>query len=88
VLLTDVVMPNMRGPELAKRLKRSRPEIKIVYMSGYSEYDRGNKEFVAGSFFLQKPYSREALLGKLDEAREQPTNNTAIGAGQSTPIKS
>ena len=34
VLVTDVVMPRIRGPELAKRLKRLLPELKVVYMSG------------------------------------------------------
>jgi len=40
LLLTDVVMPKMRGPELAKRLKGLRTRLRIVYMSGYLEYNR------------------------------------------------
>ena len=42
VVVTDVVMPNMRGPDLAKRLKSLRPDIKIIYMSGYLEYNGGS----------------------------------------------
>lgn len=68
LLLTDVVMPKLRGPELAERLRRLRPEVGVIYMSGYLEYDRGNGEFLDDGFFLQKPFSRDALVKKVDEA--------------------
>jgi two-component system, cell cycle sensor histidine kinase and response regulator CckA len=67
VLLTDVVMPGMRGPELAERLKRICPQIKVVYMSGYLDYAEGDGEFLGGGSFLQKPYSRETLVSKVAE---------------------
>jgi len=65
VLLTDVVMPGMRGPELAEKLKSLRPEIKVVYMSGYLDFAEKDGEFLDGSAFLQKPYSREELIQKI-----------------------
>ncbi len=68
VLITDVVMPKMRGPELAKRLKELQAELKIVYMSGYLEYNSGNGQFLEEGFFLQKPFSRNTLVRKVDEA--------------------
>lgn len=68
LLLTDVVMPNMRGPELAKRLKSLRNSLRIVYMSGYLEYNRGNQDFMDDGFFLQKPFSRDTLVCKVGEA--------------------
>lgn len=68
LLLTDVVMPNMRGPELSKRLKRLYPNLKVVYMSGYLEYGMGSDEFLEDSLFLQKPFSREKLIQKIGEA--------------------
>jgi CheY-like chemotaxis protein len=68
LLLTDVVMPKMRGPELAKRLKGQRTSLKVVYMSGYLEYNRGNEDFLDEGFFLQKPFSRETLVHKVGEA--------------------
>jgi signal transduction histidine kinase/CheY-like chemotaxis protein len=68
VLLTDIVMPHMRGPELAKHLKASRKDLKIVYMSGYLEFNKGSEDFLEGSYFLQKPFSRDSLVGKVDEA--------------------
>jgi len=75
VLVTDVVMPRMRGTELAQRLKRAHPRIKIVYMSGYLQHN-SDEAFVADSAHLQKPFSRDSLLKKMREAlgqeEEQP----------------
>jgi signal transduction histidine kinase/CheY-like chemotaxis protein len=68
VLLTDIVMPNMRGPELAKVLKASRKDLKVIYMSGYLEFNKGDDEFLEGSYFLQKPFSRDSLVSKVDES--------------------
>jgi len=68
LLLTDVVMPKMRGPELAKQLKFLRTDIKTVYMSGYLEYNKGNGHYLEEGFFLQKPFSRDSLVRKVDEA--------------------
>ncbi len=68
LLITDVVMPKMRGPELAKRLKVLQSDLKIVYMSGYLEFNSGNGQFLEEGFFLQKPFSRNTLVGKVDEA--------------------
>jgi CheY-like chemotaxis protein len=70
VLVTDVVMPRMRGTELAQRLKRVYPGIKIVYMSGYLEHN-GEDGFIADSAHLQKPFSRDSLLKKLREVLGQ-----------------
>jgi signal transduction histidine kinase len=61
LLVTDVVMPRMRGTELAQKLKRLQPNMKVIYMSGYLG-EEGSKEFVKDSEYLQKPFSREGLL--------------------------
>jgi signal transduction histidine kinase/CheY-like chemotaxis protein len=68
VLITDIVMPKMKGPELAKRLKALRPNLRVVYMSGYVEYNSESEEFLTEGFFLQKPFAREALVNKVMEA--------------------
>jgi two-component system, cell cycle sensor histidine kinase and response regulator CckA len=68
VLVTDIVMPNMRGPELAKRLKALHPKLKVVYMSGYLEYNSGSGQFLDEGFFLQKPFARDTLVSKVMEA--------------------
>ena len=66
-LVTDIVLPKMRGPELAERVKRIRPDVKVVYMSGYLEYDKKAGQFLEEGAFLQKPYTRDALIAKVDE---------------------
>jgi FixJ family two-component response regulator len=68
-LLTDVILPGMRGPLLAKALAGSRPEMRVLYMSGYSEADpqaRGN--LPPDAHLLQKPFTKEALLREISEA--------------------
>ena len=66
VLLTDVVMPGMNGPALAEKLTASRPETKVVYMSGYTGFsDYGLADLQA--VIIQKPFTRGALLQKLRE---------------------
>ncbi len=64
LLLTDIVMPGMSGRELMKQIAVSRPGIKVLYMSGYTEQsivtEGGEKE--AGVTFLQKPFTRDTLV--------------------------
>jgi two-component system, cell cycle sensor histidine kinase and response regulator CckA len=62
VLVTDVVMPKMRGPELAKRMRVTRPDLKVVFMSGYLEQNDGGEDFTGNAAFLQKPFSKDVLV--------------------------
>jgi signal transduction histidine kinase/ActR/RegA family two-component response regulator len=79
VLITDIVMPNMRGPELAKRLKPLHADLKVVYMSGYLEHEKGSEEFLEGGFFLQKPFSRDTLVRKVGEAlKNEPAEDSSM----------
>jgi PAS domain S-box-containing protein len=69
LLLTDVIMPEMNGRELAEQITRKRPETQVIYMSGYAsdilETDvREDESFV----FLQKPSTSEALFRSVREA--------------------
>jgi two-component system cell cycle sensor histidine kinase/response regulator CckA len=57
-LITDVVMPEMGGRALSEALRRTRPNLRVLYMSGYTDDDvirRGLLE--SGSSFIQKPFS-------------------------------
>ena len=71
VLVTDIVMPKMRGPELARELLRWKPGVKVVYMSGYLEPGEADDDFLKDAFFLNKPFSRDELVNQVAEALRQ-----------------
>jgi CheY-like chemotaxis protein len=69
LLLTDVVMPGMNGRVLAANLAPIRPEMKVVYVSGYTGFthpELADSEVA----LLPKPYTKDALLRKLHEVLE------------------
>ena len=62
LLLTDIVMPGMSGRELAARLQQSRPDLKVLYTSGYTDDVAALRDIQTnGPGFIQKPYSPESL---------------------------
>ena len=67
LLLTDVVMPAMSGPELAERLARSHSGLKVVYMSGYTGELMEASERLKHGILLEKPFTRTALLNTLHQ---------------------
>ncbi|MGH9700869.1 MAG: ATP-binding protein, partial [Candidatus Acidiferrales bacterium] len=68
LLMTDVVMPGISGRELADRIKRLRPEIKILYMSGYTDQAVVHHGILeSDAILLQKPFTLAALASKLRE---------------------
>jgi signal transduction histidine kinase/ActR/RegA family two-component response regulator len=72
LLMTDVVLPNMNGKELAERLSKSRMNMKVLFFSGYTDAFVLKKGILRqGSLFLQKPYTIEGLSLKVREAIEQ-----------------
>jgi two-component system, cell cycle sensor histidine kinase and response regulator CckA len=73
LLLTDVVMPQMSGPELAKRLAVVRPEMRVLCMSGYTDDSIIRHGVVEARFaFLQKPITPERLSRKVREVLDAP----------------
>jgi CheY-like chemotaxis protein len=72
LVLTDVVMPEMGGRVLAEKLLGRRPDIKVVFMSGYTGQGIGNPGPIApNSVFLAKPFTREMLTRKIREVLDQ-----------------
>jgi PAS domain S-box-containing protein len=72
LLLTDVIMPGMNGRELAQRVSEIRPNMKVLYMSGYTENAIGhNGTLDAGITLLQKPFTLQALKAKVREVLDQ-----------------
>jgi PAS domain S-box-containing protein len=67
LLLTDVVMPAMSGPELAERLAASHSNLKVIYMSGYTGELMEASERLKRGVLIEKPFSRTALLNILDK---------------------
>jgi signal transduction histidine kinase len=70
LIITDVVMPQMGGRELAQVLASSHPETKILYMSGYVDKEISQKE-MPGLEFIHKPFSPEALTRKVREVLDE-----------------
>jgi len=65
LLLTDVVMPGISGPELVRLVRQSRPHIRVMYMSGYADDEIEDLDRDAG--FLQKPFTPSELTAKVAE---------------------
>ena len=68
LLITDIVMPRMDGPSLIKVVRETRPNIKVICISGYAE-DGFRKRIAANAdiHFLPKPFSLNQLAGKVKE---------------------
>jgi two-component system, cell cycle sensor histidine kinase and response regulator CckA len=68
LLVSDVMMPRMSGPELAQRLRGLRPEMRVLFVSGYTDGEIVREgELEPGTDFLQKPFTREQLANKVRE---------------------
>jgi len=68
LLLTDVVMPEMNGAELAECLLNEQPGLITVFMSGYGRHDFSRKMSAASAVHIQKPFTMELLLTRVAEA--------------------
>jgi PAS domain S-box-containing protein len=74
ILVSDVVMPSMNGPQLAQHVKSLHPDVRVVFMSGYTDstiVSRGVKE--GDAVFLAKPFKAETLARIVREVLDKPT---------------
>lgn len=76
LLLSDITMPGMMGPELAAHMIEHRPGMRVMFMSGYAEGPLLVLNY--GWQFLQKPFIGEALLEMVDEVLHSPTRSKAL----------
>ena len=75
LLLTDVVMPGMNGRDLANRLKEIHPDLRLLFMSGYTYNILDRKGLMEnGAIFLAKPFTRQELGAKVRQAMEGSAN--------------
>jgi DNA-binding NtrC family response regulator len=72
LLLTDVVMRGLSGPDLARKVQRLRPEAKVLFMSGYTDKAIVHQGVLdPGIAFVPKPFTPSALAGKVREVLDQ-----------------
>ena len=65
LLLTDMVMPNMGGKELAEKVLQMHPEIRVLYTSGYIDDTVVRTSMAEGEAFMQKPFTPDVLAHKV-----------------------
>ena len=77
LLLTDVVMPQMHGPDLAEQIRRARPSIKVMFMSGFAQpiLDSGGR-LDTGVTLVEKPFSGPTLLAKVSQVLKRGAQET------------
>ncbi|HYM46797.1 MAG TPA: ATP-binding protein [Solirubrobacteraceae bacterium] len=77
LLLSDVVMPHLHGPQLAEQIQRERPAIGVIFMSGFAEpiLDSGG-HLEDGATLIEKPFSGPTLLAKVAQALERGAART------------
>ncbi|HWB41114.1 MAG TPA: response regulator [Gemmatimonadales bacterium] len=80
VLLTDIGLLGLTGPQLARLLLADRPGLRVLYISGQAEADMLPGRVGAGTAFLQKPFSMEALLQQLGELLGRDRGSSGVAA--------
>jgi len=78
LVLTDLVMPRMSGSDLARHLSRTRPSLRVMLMSGYTDDPVVRSVDRSSVVFLAKPFTAAALKEKVREALDQPWNGGSI----------
>ena len=73
LLLTDVVLPGMNGKELYNKMAEKMPDLRVLYMSGYTDNVIAHHGILdEGVHFIQKPFTNQALLTKVRQVLDQP----------------
>lgn len=77
LVISDVVMPKLSGPELVVQLREMRPEIKVIFMSGYAQEGTLNTHLVGDDAeVIEKPFTTESLLSAIRRLLDEADNST------------
>ena len=84
IIITDVVMPHLSGPEFVRRVRERNPEAKVLYTSGYSDHPLLQDDVLDGIRFLQKPFTADVLTATvrnvLDNQSPKLAKDRAMGS--------
>jgi FixJ family two-component response regulator len=81
LLLTDVVMPGLSGPQLAQKMCLTHPGMQVLFMSGYTDEALGQHGVLEeGIALLEKPFTRGSLLRKLREILDPVKSSSQVEA--------
>jgi DNA-binding NtrC family response regulator len=72
LLITDMYMPGLRGPEIFEKLRETRPDIGVLYMSGYGDEDVARSGVALETGFLKKPFTVQELRDAVTKALSEP----------------
>ena len=72
LVLTDVLMPGMGGAELANRMAREWPGLRVMFMSGYSDHPVVRNVQQIPTLFLPKPFTTGVLMAKIRQVLDEP----------------
>jgi two-component system, cell cycle sensor histidine kinase and response regulator CckA len=79
LIVTDVVMPKLNGPEAVRQIRLRRSGVKAIYITGYSNEALTGEEFSRNSITVEKPIRPDTLLAKIRELLDQDQTSTRIG---------
>jgi two-component system cell cycle sensor histidine kinase/response regulator CckA len=72
LLVTDVILPKISGPELASRIRTRSPHTRVLFMSGYTGNALSGEDLRDGNSFLPKPFGTTTLLQRVQEVLDPP----------------
>ena len=85
VVVADIVMPRMGGPELVEKLRAKRDDFAVIFMSGYTEASvLENAKIGSGAVLLNKPFSADVLAAKINELQQKATADSPKSKAAST----